>query len=348
MTSVGRLALFKQKQTLVFAQLLFTCVTIFASPSLFAASDCLSVRPAYLYVACIQKKLSLIFNPQSPILLDIKMLSTNGQIEIFKPPSSSHAKGIMHSEIYRIKKNEKNFLVKTILPGSKAYIDENYFTGQLYGYLLGSELSGAEILSAGRFRHHTGIIGYYIEMEELFPNDKNSYTFKGLKKIVNSVKQKLGFRILTKKHLQSLARLIVKALEHGVYLDDVDFIFSKSSDEVRWIDTTHWDVHYKSIYSKEAWHIHPDIQNLVDPSRLNGYLGKVSLHDISEHFMYMKPMHHAYTQELWDFLRQEIQKSKIWDKDQKQQVTDNFISVLSRFEWFQETNGYSCSTWLED
>lgn len=349
---------------LFFVQALVMGLTIFASANGLASTDCLDTKPAHHYGFCVAQKLHQLFNPKDKNAHKIEELS-NGSFEIFNPKKSSHGSGKMHSEIYRIRKDGRNFLIKTMLPGSRGFRgqkNDKYFTSDLFGYLLASEIGGPEIGRAGRFKNSKGDIGYFIEMEELFSNDDTSTTFKGLERIKNFVKQKLGFRILTQNHLKNFAKLIVTALEHGIYLDDHDFIFSRKSDEVRWIDTTHWDIltmvdlksekHHLEDFDFDdenfvPWYLVPHKNELLSPADLFNPYGQYAVYHVAEMFNRMRPMHSAYTKELWQFLNIEISESKIWNNDQKTRMVKNLSWALSRFKWFKEENGYSCDFFLE-
>lgn len=81
--------------------------------------------------------------------------------------------------------------------------------------------------------------GYFIEMEELFPGDRKSFTLKGWR-FAQNWKSWLGLRP-SENQMRQFGEMLAKALLAGVSIsDDWDVIFAQ--DQVRWIDTARWSL----------------------------------------------------------------------------------------------------------
>lgn len=324
----------EQKKHRVFVQFLLICVTIFAFQPSANASD---------HIVRAAQKLPVLFNTKDTKFYSIEELS-GGVHTTFKPARFFHGQGDWHSDIFRVQRNGKSYLIKTTLPGTDGFGDDDYFVRHLFGYLLAENIGGPAITRAGRFKNAEGIEGYFVEMEELFVNDKNSFTYKGIRSAHNKFIQRLGLRILTKAHIKNIAKLIIKTLENGLFIDDLDFIFSTKSDHVRWIDTTHWYITYVDHHDDRYWLDHQDPKALVNPALLSHVRGYQHLEHIRTLFNDFRLMNKAYAKELWISTIAEIEASQVWSAQEKQNMKNNFKNALSFLMWFQKEMG--CDEYL--
>ncbi len=308
----------RPKQKALLAQLLFSCMTIFVS-CLHTPVSAQNVIDSNDHIQKAVKKKQTLYNSiNSKTFYTIEELS-NGPYSTFKGSRFFHGCGDWHSDIFRIHKNNKSYLIKTTLPGTPGYGDEDYFKSHLLGYLLAEGIGGPAITRSGRFKNAEGVKGYFVEMEELFANDRSTFTYKGIRKFHNKIIQRLSFRILSEAHIKNLAKLLIKALENGLYLDDLDFIFSSKSSEVRWFDTTHW--------------------------LITSTLGSDHLEHIRTLFKDLRMMNKKYSDELWAATMTEIENSQIWSTQQKTNMKKSFKDSLFHLAWFRKELG--CASYLE-
>ncbi len=308
---------------------LFSCIVIFGQSSA-NAGNCIDIRPGYLYADCVRQKTKDFFDPK--MAWNITELA-NGRYEFFSPPNSSSPNGRLHSEMYRIWRDGRSFLLKAILPGSPGFWNDDQFRRDLFGMLLGAELGGPEITRAGRFIGKDGGEGYYIEMEEIFRGIANSYTFKGLFTKKNQILSRLGFDFPTVSQLETVGQMLRINLEHGIYLGiDPDLIFSGNGVNVRWIDTTDWGAQSQIKYAD--WFSDGTTIDLLDVTRLDGFDGRSRIHNYAYFLTQFYRLNHRNGKVILAALRHEISQSKEWSDAQKAQLWQNLrISLVKDWSW---------------
>ena len=339
-----KITLFQSQSWVFFAKIFVISVTIFALNTMASASS---------VILQAAQKIPKLFDREITKTYTIEELS-NGAHTRFKSSFFSHGQGAWHSDMFRIQRNGKNYLIKTLYPGTDGFnhVTENgkldfndlEFERHLFGYFLGEQLGAPQITRAGRFRNPDGAQGHFIEMEELFVNDRSTFTYKGLRKTHNILIQKFGFRLLSKAHIKSIAKLLIQALENGIFLDDLDFILSLKSDEVRWIDTTHWYINYADINDQNYWLENQDPKALINPGSLTYPRGSDQLQHIRTLFRDLHTMRKSYAKELWFAVNEEIEKSQLWSDQQKNNMKKNFRYSLNQLPWFEEEMG--CELYL--
>jgi hypothetical protein len=186
---------------------------------------------------CVQKKTTELadFGPAKS-LREI----AGGDLQVFRPPNRWHDAGVMHAQMYRVMIDGEQRLIKTLSPQTPQSLEKQIFLWNLFGMMLSAEIGGPSITRAGQFLNPDGTIGFYIEMKELFADDKTTFTWKGLQDGRNRF-----LRLFTKKqpqssHLAKIAQMLRFALERNIFLRDLDLLFS--SDEVYWLDSAQWSV----------------------------------------------------------------------------------------------------------
>jgi hypothetical protein len=313
-----------------------SAVTIFAllgalmCPSWAIASPCSQYQAKQQFILCVRAQTTALFD-KGPAKT-IEQLS-GGQYALFLPPNSNSPKGRLNSGIFRVQSKGKNLLIKTMVPDFNLWISDDSFERNLFGVLLGSELGGPKVTRAGRFEGRFGSLGYYIEMEELFYDDKNSFTYKGLFTSKNQILAKLGWNRISNSHLEKVGQMLGQLLERNIYLgSDVDLIFSRKTGDVRWIDTTDWDAQHNR--STEEWFNSNEIDQLVDITELKGFEGRMSVHNYGYFITYLYRLKPRYGEVVLLALRRAVAQSKVWSDQQKINLWDNIrINLNNDWHW---------------
>lgn len=230
-----------------------------------------------------------------------------GGSEKFSPSNSDQQIGRRNSGIYRSSHEGKKFLLKTVPADQDPSSSKTRFQNELLGMLLGAELGGPSILRAGKFRQDDGRSGFYLEMEELFANDPSAASFKGI-----YLSGKTSVKGPNSQQLKHIAKMLVLALERGIDIGtDVDFLFSRVSDEVHWIDTSDWRP-FSDAAEKE------DLET----------------------YGYFLSLFHKYSKQdgriLTSEIRELIKSSNAWTPQQKDKLWANLKSnLIYRWNWLE-------------
>jgi len=255
---------------------------------------------------------------------DLEELS-GGVYSQFSVPNWLHTKGTMHSAIYRYNRDGKSRLIKVILEDSKAHISDDYFRGEIFGMLLSSHVGGPEVYHAGRITVPDGRMGYYVEMEELFANQTDTYTYKGLGSKIWPMRI-LALKFPNDAQLLKIAKMIRINLERGILIgNDPDLIFSGS--DVRWLDTTAWEIWNNTF---------PDaVERLADISRFDFNSQRVLYNygSLIKKFFRLKKSAGRF---LIQALKREVAASPVWTDLQKTGILVNMREVIVHYLDFTE------------
>ncbi len=237
---------------------------------------------------------------------------TSGNHSPFVIPNYLHLAGSMHSAMYRHVRDGKPRLVKLILPGSKAFLGDEYFKKEVFGILLSSHIGGPELYRAGRVSSG-GVNGYFVEIEELFPGDEQTFTYKGFAS-KPALARFLNARFPNDTQLLKIAKLLRMAIERKIAIDeDLDFIFS--GDDVRWLDTAGWRT-FKNDVSVESFE------------------GEMALHNYGLLLTQFFELNSRAGRFLVYALKEEIRGSVVWTSSQRHAVLANLEkNMLNRWEW---------------
>jgi hypothetical protein len=298
------------------------------SPGLAFGDSCSPHQNRQDFILCVRAKAIAIFE-RGPAKT-MEQLS-GARYESFFPPNSNSSKGIMNSGIYRVNSEGKSLLIKTMIPDLNIWISDQSFERDLFGVLLGAELGGPKLTRAGRFEGQFGRQGYYLEMEEIFPKDKTSFTLKGLFSTKNQFLAQLGLDRISKSQLEKVGQMMGQLLERNIHLGvDADLILSGKTGEVRWIDTTDWSA--QNISPSDEWFHSGNKDHLVDGPELKGFFGRMSVHNYGLLIMYFYRLKPRYGETVLSALRREIAQSKVWSDQQKFQLWDNIRNNLQN-DW---------------
>lgn len=302
------------------------------------ATPCLNVSPDEFAPCAREHSLKIFDSLHYPTIHDL----SEGRFESFTPANTSSDKGMMHSEMHRVFRDERSFLIKTVLPGSYAYGPVERFQRELFSMVLMSGIGGPEISRAGHIVGENGLSGYFLEMEELYPKQKNSFTLKGIYTFKNLLFQKMGVDLVSDSQLRSVAQLMRLSLERNIVLGrDIDLIFSKESDDSYWIDTTDFD-----IYSDSAdWFRSGRRDKLVNMSDLDGFEGAASLHSYTRLIVSFGDLRIRYQKVLLNAFKNEILKSRVWSREQKKRLLENLRRGLL-MDWQVVDDKSSCELFL--
>jgi len=295
---------------------IYGCLTIFAT---LGASSVHAQIPSY--AESIRQQTNSILDLHTTHTLDEL---SGAQAETFSIPNRWHTKGILHSAIYRTTVNGQPTLIKTIFPDSNGYSNDSSFRREVFAMLLASGIGGPRIYRAGKITNEQGAIGYFIQMEEMFPGERDTFTFKGWGS-KTLLERGLSWRSPSPKQLSQIGQMINMALERGIAIDiDHDFIFSSRSDNVRWLDTAQWQL-------AEIGSIDQPIYEVLDYSR-NELRSELALNNYGYLLTLFFRLKKDYGMSVLESLLSSIQSSRVWSESQKKQLVENLRTTLVR-DW---------------
>lgn len=289
---------------------LFILVNIFSS--LLWAGECLTQAGHFNYARCVEEKMQKAMAEVK--VHDLNEL-THGQIEPFLPNTDYQTWGQSQKYIFKVTREGERRIIK-VIDRQFAFATESgqyqsFYESSILGALLASDLGGPKITLIGKLADGT----YFYEMEELFPEDLKSFNLKKLR----SSREDLS-PLLTDKHLRKMAQMLRSNLERRIFMGgDIDLMFSQN--DVRWIDTGWKPFSESSIGDMTSARLAHVIHNYVALLR--------AVHDIKS----------AKGNALIEYLHQEINASKVWHDDHKnnlhQAINEQF---LGHYEWSIKSN----------
>jgi hypothetical protein len=133
--------------------------------------------------------------------------------------------GFTHAGIYRIHNTYPPRLLKTYQTLDARFEDLRTEMRLLKGNLLGAEVGAAQIYSVGFAKITDSGSRFFIEMEEVFPNQAPHFMKTDALLVDPAIAQKVVF-------------MAIDMLNASIYPSDPDFAFSV--DQARWMDTDQW------------------------------------------------------------------------------------------------------------
>lgn len=234
---------------------------------------------------------------------------SDSKIELFSVPNKWHAKGAMHSAMYRATVNGQKTLIKVIFPGSHNFGTENSFRTEVSAMLLASDIGGPQVYRAGKIVDEHGLVGYFIQMEEIFAGERGTFTLKGWGGR-SRLSRIFSLRSLSSNQLKKIGTMISLALERRIGIGiDHDFIFSPQGDDVRWIDTAQW------ILPKVDSFGGPNVE--LRDSSSSDFNTEVALNCYAYLIAQFFRMKENYGALLLQSLQSDIRNSEVWNDYQK-------------------------------
>jgi len=295
-------------------------LTIIVSFFVFSSADagpCAGLNTSQAYIECVNQRMREMEKQLSEPAQTIQQI-TNGQYEIFKAPRKHHP-GVQHDQMYRSIRNGQSYLIKVLHAEN---VNDIAFSMTLYGALLAEELGGPKVTRAGALITDDSKKALYLEMEEIFAGDPDTFTLKGILYQPWDPRRFLPIS-LNARHMQKLAKMFVRNLELQVVFGgtediEVDLIFSKN--DVRWIDTEFMMPMLKGLPPLFHWRYPELLEEMPTSITSSFYRLQMSL----ERYLFTIANIHSNRSKLgavlWQHFHIEILNSEVWSDLEKQKI----------------------------
>lgn len=296
---------------------------IFIGVSLFGTST-VTAQIGQFAESIRQKTLGSQINP----IHKVQELSDT-PVDLYIPPNQFHDPGDQHLAMYRGTHDGVPTLIKIIFPNSRSPFRDRFFRQEIFGMQLASDIGGPKIYRTGSLLDSQGQVGYFIEMQEIYPGDRSTFTFKGWRS-KSYIKRLFSLHSISKAQLDKIGEMLGMAIERSInILDDGDLIFSSLHDDVRWIDTSRW------MLATKGYDMAPDlvdgpITGVLDLSK-NNIQAKNVLSSYAAFIDVFFSLRKDYGVNVLGSLLAQINRSTVWSDAQKVGLTENLKKVLVDF-----------------